>query len=458
MHKSCIDTIAAVSTPGGKAAISLIRVSGPDSLKLAEKLFEYRGSRKFPLSHYAYFGALTDSEQGRIIDKVLLTPFLAPNSYTGEDLVEISCHGNPVIVSQILELLIRNKVRPAEAGEFSRRAFFNGKMDLLEIEATSQLLSADTALQTQLALNQLDGLPSQKVKKIRDTLIDQLVMLEAGLNFPEDAIEAIDEHKLARELKIIRNDLIDFEKNAGNGSMISGGLKIAFLGRPNSGKSSLLNAILGRERAIVTDVAGTTRDTLEENFCIGSVPVKLIDTAGLRDSRDKIEKIGIERTKNALQESFLLIGVFDGSQAESVEDRNVMNELKASHKQILCVRNKIDLPQKLEPEFFGEVNGVGISALTGEGIDNLLGEISLIIEQAGLTNFQEMVLLGARQLNALRTAIQAIDRASEGIGNIYQDMLAVELEESVRELGRITGETVDTNTLDLIFERFCIGK
>lgn len=458
MYKPGVDTIAAVSTPAGRAALSLIRLSGPDSFKILKRIFRYGGKKSFPLSSSAYYGEIIDPDNESVVDKVVLTTFIGPNSFTGEDIVEISCHGNPVLVSKVLALLFKFRARPAEAGEFTRRAFINGKMDLLEVEATSQLLSATSISQARLALNQLDGLPSRQVEGFRDQVITHLVQLEASLNFPEDAIEAIDEHKLLNDLNFIREELRIFADSARNGGMVAEGLKIAFLGRPNSGKSSLMNYMLGRDRAIVTDVAGTTRDTLEECMQISSIPVKLIDTAGLRKPGDKIEAIGIERTRKAIDEAFALIGVFDGSEPESVEDQVVLRELQAQNKPFICVRNKIDLPQKLDAGFFAGANGVGVSALKGDGLVCLIEELRIILDQTGFSNFESMVLLGAQQQLSIEKALAAMDRACEGIGQIYQDMLAIELEEVVRELGRITGETMDVNTLDLIFERFCIGK
>lgn len=458
MYKPGVDTIAAVSTPPGRAALSLIRLSGPESFNILKKIFKKGGKKAFPLPYSAYYGSVIDPSDDTVVDKVVLTTFVAPNSFTGENIVEISCHGNPIIVSKILAILFKNGVRPAEAGEFTRRAFINGKMDLLEVEATSQLLSASTLSQARLALNQLDGLPSRQVAGFHEKLINHLVQLEASLNFPEDAIEAIDEHKLARELKIIRDELRIFADNAKNGGIVAGGLKVALLGRPNSGKSSLMNYMLGKDRAIVTDVAGTTRDTLEESMQIGSIPIKIIDTAGLRDPGDKVEAIGIERTQKAIDEAVVLVGVFDGSQPVTVEDEEVLARLKAQNKPFICVRNKIDLIQKFDPEFFGDAVGVGISALTGTGLAGFIDELKQILDKNGLSDLESMVLLGAQQQNSLDKALAALDRACEGIGHIYQDMLAIELEEVVRELGRITGETVDVNTLDLIFERFCIGK
>jgi len=458
MSKVRTDTIAAVATPPGRSAISLIRVSGPAAFEVLKRVFKTGGKKTFPLPHCAYYGSIIEPESGLVADKVLVTTFVAPHSYTGENLVEISTHGNMVVVSKVLQIVFRNGVRSAEAGEFTRRAFLNGKMDLLEVEAVSQLLSAGSMSQARLALNQLDGLPSHFVSRIRSRLLDHLVQLEASLNFPEDAIEAIDEHLLARDLKKILAELQIFADNARNGSMVAGGLKVALLGRPNSGKSSLMNYMLGRERAIVTEVPGTTRDTLEESLMIGNYAIKLIDTAGLRQPGDRIEAIGIERTRRAVDEAFALIGVFDGADLPDADDSLVMTELERAGKPFLVVRNKADLEQKLPDTFFADKNQLVISALQGSGLDRLVAELRKVIEGSGLGEYDELVLLGAQQSAALEKALVALERACAGAGRMYQDMLAIDLEEVVRELGRVNGETVDVNTLDLIFERFCIGK
>jgi len=458
MSKVRTDTIAAVATPPGRSAISLIRVSGPAAFEVLKRIFKTGGKKTFPLPHCAYYGSIIEPESGLVADKVLVTTFVAPHSYTGENLVEISTHGNMVVVSKVLQIVFRNGARSAEAGEFTRRAFLNGKMDLLEVEAVSQLLSAGSMSQARLALNQLDGLPSYFVSRIRSRLLDHLVQLEASLNFPEDAIEAIDEHLLARDLKKILAELQIFADNARNGSMVAGGLKVALLGRPNSGKSSLMNYMLGRERAIVTEVPGTTRDTLEESLMIGNYAIKLIDTAGLRQPGDRIEAIGIERTRRAVDEAFALIGVFDGADLPDADDSLVMTELERAGKPFLVVRNKADLEQKLPDTFFADKDQLVISALQGSGLDRLVAELRKVIEASGLGEYDELVLLGAQQSAALEKALVALERACAGAGRMYQDMLAIDLEEVVRELGRVNGETVDVNTLDLIFERFCIGK
>ena len=458
MSKIKIDTIAALSTPAGRAAISMIRVSGPDTFEILKKVFKTGGKRAFPLHYSAYFGSIIEPETGYAADQVIVNTYLSPKSYTGEDLAEISTHGNPVVVSKVLSILFKNGARQAEKGEFTRRAFLNGKMDLLEVEALSQLLYASSSTQARLALNQLDGLPSKFVAKIREELLSQLVQLEASLNFPEDAIESIDEDALKISLKKILSELTLFADNARNGSLISEGLKVAIVGKPNAGKSSLMNYLLGRDRAIVTDIPGTTRDTLEESLIIGSMPVKLIDTAGMRKAENSIEAIGIERTEKAIDSSFAVIGVFDGSQKSDDEDKAVLKRLKSLDKPVLIIQNKSDLPNQLEKEFLSGLKVINVSALKGEGMAELISALTELLKADGIGSLEEMVLLGASQTNALDKALAALKRAEEGIGNIYQDMLAIDLEEAVRELGRVNGETVDVNTLDMIFERFCIGK
>lgn len=452
------DTIAAVSTPAGRSAISMIRVSGPETFKVLNKIFKAGGKKTFPLPYSAYYGTIIEPETGLVADQVIVNTFLSPHSYSGEDTAEISTHGNPVVVSKVLQIIMRHGVRPAEAGEFTRRAFINGKMDLLEVEAVAQLLSANSSSQARLALNQLDGLPSQFVAKIRQQILEHLVQLEASLNFPEDAIEAIDEHLLAQNMKKILAELRIFADNARNGSLVANGLRVALVGRPNSGKSSLMNYMLGRERAIVTEVPGTTRDTLEESLTFGAVSIKIIDTAGLREPGDKIEAIGIERTRNAIDTAFAVIGVFDGAHGETIEDNLVVAELQKLTKPVIFVRNKIDLPQKLPHSFLPPAQTIEVSAMCGKGLENLLSRLSAIISEQGMEDIDSLVLLGAQQSVALDKAVIALEAVANGAGKIYQDMLAIELEEVVRQLGRVNGETVDVNTLDLIFERFCIGK
>jgi tRNA modification GTPase len=459
MYKLKSDTIAAVSTAAGRSALSVIRMSGAAAFEIMGRVFVQMGRRRFPAPFSVFYGDLVDPATGVVADRVLVSTFLGPKSYTGEDLVEISAHGNPVILSNILRILFKEGVRAAEAGEFTKRAFLNGKMDLLEVEAVSQLLGASNTVQTALALNQLDGLPSRFIADIRARIVKHLVQLEASLNFPEDSIESIDEVLVGRELRKILRDLYGFCENVRNGSLVSAGLKLAIVGKPNSGKSSLLNYMLGRERAIVSDIAGTTRDTIEEGISVSGVPIRLVDTAGIRRSEDKIEGIGIERSFRAIEEAYGVIGVFDGSNELGQEDFELLSELRALEKPVILIINKEDLPQKLDRANFEGFRLLSMSCLKQSGRDELLGAIAELLKESGLQQFEEMVLLGSGQMLSLDRAVLALERAVEGIdSSYYQDMLAIDMEEAVRELGRISGETVDLNTLDLIFEQFCIGK
>lgn len=459
-------TIAAIATPAGRSALGLIRVSGPTTFELLRRVFTPRVSTRssslsFPAPRTAFPGWLHDATTGERLDQVVVTTWIAPASFTGEDLAEISTHGNPIVLSSVLASLLQAGARAAEPGEFIRRAFLHGKLDLLAVEATAQVLSAASAAQAKIALAQLEGLPSQRIKALRERLLDHLTQLEAGLSFPEDAIDDIDESALLQDCDKISHELERLLVLARQGDLVAAGLPTALIGRPNTGKSSLLNALLGRDRAIVTDVAGTTRDTLEERWQAGPFPVRLIDTAGLRSPGDKIEAIGIERTRAAVTEAFLLVVVLDGSEPLQNEDHEVLSLAQSSGKPLLVVVNKID---RLTPGTALDHGGsfptpvIALSTQSGEGLDTLTTAIVDLIHRQGLESLEELIFLGARQTAALVEARNALGRVRSGIGTIYQDMLAVELSETVRQLGLVTGDALDEHTLDRIFERFCIGK
>jgi tRNA modification GTPase len=452
------ETIAAVATPSGRSALGLIRVSGPAAFDLLRGVFVPRGKRPFPARAAAFVGVLRDPADGEVVDQVVVTTFPAPHSFTGEDVAEISAHGNPLVLGRVLGLLLRQGARAAEPGEFARRAFLHGKMDLLAVEALAQVLNATTAGQVRLALNQLEGLPTRRLSEIRARLLDHHVRLEATLNFPEEAIDEIDERRLARDLAAVLADLERFAAAARHGDLVAGGLRIVLAGRPNTGKSSLLNALLGRERAIVTAVPGTTRDTLEETVPLGDLSVRLVDTAGLRAPGDQVEALGIDRTHRALQSAFLALAVFDAAMPLTPDDEEVRHALAAAGCPVLAVLNKSDLPARLTATELAPWPVVRVSALTGEGLEALREAIRGEAASRGLAQLEDLVLLGAQQSEALDRARQALRRALDGLGTIYHDMLSVELEEAIRALGLVTGEDVDPHTLDRIFERFCIGK
>jgi tRNA modification GTPase len=421
-------------------------------------MFHPQGRRPFPAPFASFPGTLRDPHSQVVLDQVLVTTFPAPASYTGEDVAEIGVHGNPVVISEVLAGLFRAGAVAAEPGEFTRRAFLHGKMDLLDIEATAQVLGAVSPVAARVALNQLDGAPSRALSGFRQELLEHLAHIEAGINFPEDAIDELDERRVARDFVRILGELERFYQAARHGNLLSLGLGIAFVGRPNTGKSSVLNAILGRERAIVTDIPGTTRDTLEESWTLGGYPVKLIDTAGLRRPGDRVEALGIERTQQAIAEAFLTVGVFDGSLALTPEDREVLTRLHSSGKPPIILLNKQDLRRVIEIREFAPFPVVEASARTGAGIPELLSLLEKRISQEGLPALESLVFLGAQQTDALYKSIQSLKRAHEGLGVLYHDLLSVDVTETIRHLGMVTGETVDPDTLDRIFERFCIGK
>ena len=422
-------------------------------------MFRPGGKRVFPAPFAVFPGSVFDPRTGKDLDQVVVATYFRPASFTGEDLAEITTHGNPVIIASILAILFQEGARGAEPGEFIRRAFLNGKMDLLEIEAVAHMLSAVTASKVQIALQQLDGLPSRTIRRLRERLLDYLTQIEAGLNFPEEAIEDIDEAVFKTELEHLISELERFHEAARQGDLISGGLRLVLVGRPNVGKSSVLNAILGRNRAIVTEIPGTTRDTLEETFSIAGFPVKLIDTAGLRPSSDRLEQLGIDRTRKALSEAFLALVILDTSEPISQEDREVVQSVQDSGKPFLLVFNKSDLALKWRPEeSFPLMRGVSLSTHTGDGLDRLSERVAEKIQVQGHLHLEELVFLGAQQLSSLAQALSGLQTIHAQLGQLFHDLLAVELEDAIRHLGRVTGETVDIGTLDRIFERFCIGK
>lgn len=404
-------------------------------------------------------GTLHDPTTQEELDQVVVTVFFAPRSYTGEDLAEIGTHGNPVVVGRVLAALLAAGARSAEAGEFTRRAFLNGNMDLLTVEATGRILAATSFTQVRLALAQMDGVIAGRIRQYREEMLASLAHLEASLSFPEDAVEAIDIHLLQQNLHRWLTAVDELRRLARDGQLLSVGLPVVLYGRPNTGKSSLLNAILGKDRAIVTDIPGTTRDTLEETLDIEGFPLRLIDSAGFRTPQDRIEELGIHRTEQALAEAFVIIGVFDRSAPLTTEDHNVLARLAAGPGKPLLVLNKTDLPRcQVNHQWPDTWPMVEVSALTGNGLDSLRRCLAQLLRETGLDTLEETVLLGAGQLHALEKCHAALHRAVTGIGVIYEDMLAIDLEEAVRELGRVTGETMDLNTLDRIFATFCIGK
>lgn len=459
------DTIAAISTPEGKGGIAIIRISGPEALRVLERFFK-RADETMSVfdmeSHRLYRGQIFDRFSDRPIDNVLCVLMRSPHSYTGEDVVEIHSHGGYLVPRRILDTVFNNGVRPATPGEFTLRAFMNGKMDLAQAEAVADVVNAQTDESLRQAEFQLDGLLSKKINEFKESILESLAEIEAHVDFPEDEIDPIKRELMSDRTEIVINELKKLSITYDNGRIIKDGVYTAILGKPNVGKSSLLNRLIMKDRAIVSPFPGTTRDFIEESIVVNGIPLRLVDTAGLRASVDEIESVGIQHTKKKADEAEFIIAVFDGSMELDQDDLEIISGLRGE-KSVLVI-NKLDIPQNLSDEQFHEHlpnhDIVRTSAKEGIGIDELKETI-----------FQK--LLGRRDkidasefiISELRHKI-AIDKAIEGLYSFRESLsrgdspefLAVDLRYALHSLGNITGEVTTEDVLGRIFSKFCIGK
>jgi tRNA modification GTPase len=452
------DTIAAIATPPGEGGIGIVRVSGEQAFPIAERLFRRRGGSKPLQSHRAYFGVIVDPATGETLDRALLLPFRAPHSYTGEDVVEFHCHGSPYLLRRVLELVWREGARPAEPGEFTLRAFLNGKLDLAQAEAVADLIRARSEAQLRSALALHEGRLSHQVHALGDELLRLLATVEAHIDFSEELGE-LDPHALIPDLQHLLQRLDALLQGARAGRILREGARVAIVGRPNVGKSSLLNALLGEERAITTDIPGTTRDTLEESLIIGGVPLVILDTAGLRESADVVEQIGIERARRAAERADLILFVYDLTAPDWDADRALLETLPA-HAPKLLVGNKMDAADPAQVQRACSVfpDSVLISALTGAGLDALQEAILTALEVQRIGE-ETLTLTHQRHIQAVADAKRALEHARDALQYGYSpDLIAVDLRAAWLALGAITGETADETLVQRIFRDFCIGK
>lgn len=479
--RSAEDTIAALATPLGEGGIGVLRMSGNAAIEIAQKIFRRMksssptvvgGGSMDPLpeaagddlltapSHTCHYGTIHEGSD--IIDHVLLTVFCAPHSYTGENVVEISAHGSPLILQKILALCAAEGARLAGPGEFTERAFLNGKMDLTQAEAVAELIRAKTDKTLAAARAQLEGSLSRQVRALRDTILPLLAHIEIGLDHADEDHDFLKREELGRTCLSLTQKIETILSSAQTGKVLREGFRVALLGRPNVGKSSLMNALLQEDRAIVTPIAGTTRDTLEETLHLRGLPVVLTDTAGLRgETHDPIEKLGMERTRQSLENADLVIGLFDGSEPITPEDRQVIAE--ASAKPHLWVLNKCDLPARLPADTLGSFNGGGriiaLSAKTGAGMNELRDAMERQALSQSATAGEAEWLLNARHAAALHRASEALAMAARGAGDgSPEECVALELKTALDALGEIIGETSTEDLLGEIFSRFCVGK
>lgn len=449
------ETIVALSTPPGTSAIAVIRLSGTDAIGITNKIFKGKDLTQVP-SHTLHYGTIRDGS--KIIDEVVVAVFIAPHSFTKENVVEISCHGSGYIIKEILQLLIRHGARHAQPGEFTKRAFLNGKFDLAQAEAVADLIASDTAAAHQAAMNQMRGGFSEEIRKLREQLVHFASMIELELDFSEEDVEFANRDQLETLVQGIKRIIDNLIQSFDLGNVIKNGVPTVIAGKPNAGKSTLLNVLLNEERAMVSEIPGTTRDFIEDELVLEGVTFRFIDTAGLRETKDKLEAMGIERTRQKMTQASLIIYLFDVNSTSEKELIKDLEELKDLNVPYLVVGNKIDKDKKNRDEFRNFAGIVFISAANRIGIEELKERL---MEQISLSSFRtgNTIVTNIRHYESLLHTRDALNRVLQGIGNeITGDLLAQDIRAALHHLGEITGEITTDDLLGNIFSKFCIGK
>ena len=443
------ETIAAISTPAGEGAIALVRISGAEAIAVADKIFRAKQKPSEFQSQVQHFGEVVDAA-GQLIDQGMISIHRTPASYTGEDLIEISCHGGTLVSARVLEACLRAGARGAHPGEFTARAFLNGKMDLTQAEAVIDLIRAKTDLALRSATEQLEGRLGQQIKKIRDELVDLVANIEASIDFPEEGIAPDDSNTLRTRLNLIREEIRTLLATADQGRILREGVRVVIYGATNAGKSSLLNRLLGYERVIVSDAHGTTRDTIEEMINLRGVPIRLLDTAGLRVSTNDLEQEGMARTEKSLQTADLRLRIADRSAPKPPDF-----EKHAANGAEIVLLNKNDLPEHGD---WKSVDALRISCATGEGLPDLEEAILNRITNENLRP-ESTVAINLRHRDCLRRALEACDQADEARTNgLTPECFAIDLADALRAVGEILGVVDVEQILDSVFSQFCIGK
>ncbi|HES4526281.1 TPA: tRNA uridine-5-carboxymethylaminomethyl(34) synthesis GTPase MnmE [Streptococcus pyogenes] len=451
------DTITAISTPLGEGAIGIVRLSGTDALAIAQSVFKGKNLEQVA-SHTINYGHIIDPKTGTIIDEVMVSVMLAPKTFTRENVVEINTHGGIAVTNEILQLLIRQGARMAEPGEFTKRAFLNGRVDLTQAEAVMDIIRAKTDKAMTIAVKQLDGSLSQLINDTRQEILNTLAQVEVNIDYPEyDDVEEMTTALLREKTQEFQSLLENLLRTAKRGKILREGLSTAIIGRPNVGKSSLLNNLLREDKAIVTDIAGTTRDVIEEYVNIKGVPLKLVDTAGIRETDDLVEQIGVERSKKALQEADLVLLVLNASEKLTDQDRALLNLSQDSNRIILL--NKTDLEQKIELEQL-PADLIPISVLTNHNIDLIEDRINqLFFDNVGLVEQDATYLSNARHISLIEKAVQSLEAVNDGLAlGMPVDLLQVDLTRTWEILGEITGDAAPDELITQLFSQFCLGK
>ncbi|HGA4605521.1 TPA: tRNA uridine-5-carboxymethylaminomethyl(34) synthesis GTPase MnmE [Streptococcus pyogenes] len=451
------DTITAISTPLGEGAIGIVRLSGTDALAITQSVFKGKNLEQVA-SHTINYGHIIDPKTGTIIDEVMVSVMLAPKTFTRENVVEINTHGGIAVTNEILQLLIRQGARMAEPGEFTKRAFLNGRVDLTQAEAVMDIIRAKTDKAMTIAVKQLDGSLSQLINDTRQEILNTLAQVEVNIDYPEyDDVEEMTTALLREKTQEFQSLLENLLRTAKRGKILREGLSTAIIGRPNVGKSSLLNNLLREDKAIVTDIAGTTRDVIEEYVNIKGVPLKLVDTAGIRETDDLVEQIGVERSKKALQEADLVLLVLNASERLTDQDWALLNLSQDSNRIILL--NKTDLEQKIELEQLPD-DYIPISVLTNQNINLIEDRINqLFFDNAGLVEQDATYLSNARHISLIEKAVQSLEAVNDGLAlGMPVDLLQVDLTRTWEILGEITGDAAPDELITQLFSQFCLGK
>lgn len=461
MFKMELDTIAAISTPVGEGAISIVRLSGKDAIHIVDTLFQGKKLHDVD-SHTIHYGKLVDPGTDMHIDEVLVTIMRAPRTYTCEDVVEINCHGGMISVQRILEVVLDKGARLAEPGEFTKRAFLNGRIDLSQAEAVMDIIEAKTNEAMNVALSQLDGKLSRLIKKLRSELIETIAHVEVNIDYPEyDDVEEMSHELMEEKIRVVYNELVRLLEIAKQGKIMRDGIKTAIVGRPNVGKSSLLNTLVQEDKAIVTDIPGTTRDVIEEYVNVRGIPLRLIDTAGIRQTDDLVEKIGVERSRKILSEAELVLFMVNYNERLTEEDKEILHVLKGTN--YIVIVNKADLEQELN---VGELRAliddrplIYTSLVRDKGIDELEEALATMFFAGEVSTSEETFISNVRHIHLLNRAKDALQDAEEALqAGVPLDLVQIDVTRTWEYLGEIIGETASEQLIDQLFSQFCLGK
>lgn len=458
------DTIAAISTPMGEGAIAIVRLSGDQAFEIADRLFRGVGGKRLKdvASHTIHYGHIIDPKTGEVAEEVMVSAMKGPKTFTKEDVIEINCHGGLVSVNRVLQLLLNNGARLAEPGEFTKRAFLNGRIDLSQAEAVMDLIRAKTDRAMNVALGQMEGRLSKLIQKLRQEILEILAHVEVNIDYPEyDDVEEMTHHMLLEKSAYVRKEIEKLLRTSQQGKILREGLSTVIVGRPNVGKSSLLNSLVHENKAIVTDIPGTTRDVIEEYVNVRGVPLRLLDTAGIRETEDIVERIGVEKSRQVLKEADLILLVLNYSDELTAEDENIFKAVEGMD--VIVIVNKMDLEQKIDMDRVHELSKkhklVTTSLLEDKGVDDLEDAIASLFFEGSIEAGDITYVSNTRHIALLNQALNAIDEAMQGVEmGTPIDIVQIDLTRTWELLGEIIGDSVHESLIDQLFSQFCLGK